>query len=111
MLDGVVKAGAIIGGEGMPRAPAPTDRDALAEGARSLRLRKVPEDALVHASVDVYVRAHPDYWRRLPWHIVWSDLDWAARAERLPVPDTTPAAKAVPRFRRTDRGRVVVQTR
>ena len=96
MLDGVVKAGAIIGGEGMPRAPAPTDRDALAEGARSLRLRKVPEDALVHASVDVYVRAHPDYWRRLPWHTVWSDLDWAARAERLPVPDTTPAAKAVP---------------
>jgi hypothetical protein len=27
---------------------------------------------------------------------VWSDLDWAARAERLPVPDTTPAGKAVP---------------
>jgi hypothetical protein len=80
----------------MPRTPAPTDRDALAEGARSLRLRKVPEDALVHASVEVYVRAHPDYWRRLPWHIVWSDLDWAARAERLPVPDITPAAKAEP---------------
>jgi hypothetical protein len=80
----------------MPRTPAPTDRDALAEGARSLRLRKVPEDALVHASVEVYVRAHPDYWRRLPWHVVWSDLDWAARAERLPVPEATPAVKAEP---------------
>jgi uncharacterized protein (DUF2235 family) len=96
MLDGMAKAGAIIGDKGMPRTPAPTDRDALAEGARSLRLRTVPEDALVHASVDIYIRAHPDYWRRLPWHIVWSDLDWAARAERLPVPDTTPAAKAEP---------------
>ena len=96
MLDGMAKAGAIIGDKGMPRTPAPTDRDALAEGARSLRLRRVPEDALVHASVEVYVRAHPDYWRRLPWHIVGSDLDWAARAERLPVRDTTPAAKAEP---------------
>lgn len=96
MLDGVVKAGAIIGDEDMPRTPAPTDRDALAEGARSLRFRKVPDDALVHASVDVYVRAHPDYWRRLPWHIVWADLDWAARAERLPVPDTTPIVTAEP---------------
>ena len=82
----------------MPRTPAPTELDALAEGARSLRFRKVPEDALVHASVDVYLRAHPDYWRRLPSHIVWSDLDWAARAERLPVRDTQrrEAAKAEP---------------
>ncbi len=93
MLDGAVKAGAIIGDDAMPRTPAPTDRDALAEAARSLRFRKVPEDALVHASVDVYLRAHPDYWRRLPSHIVWSDLDWAARAERLPVRDTATAAK------------------
>lgn len=96
MLDGLVKAGAIIGGESRPRSPAPTELDALAEGARSLRFRKVPEDALVHASVEVYVRANPDYWRRLPWHIVWSDLDWAARAERLPVPDTTPVVNAAP---------------
>ncbi|WP_123029224.1 phospholipase effector Tle1 domain-containing protein [Mycolicibacterium stellerae] len=96
MLDGVTKAGVIIGEAGMPCTPAPTDRDALAEGARSLHLRKVPVDALVHASVDVYVRAHPDYWRRLPWHIVWSDLDWAARAERLPAPDTRPIVKAEP---------------
>ncbi|RDH76975.1 DUF2235 domain-containing protein [Mycolicibacterium moriokaense] len=84
MLDGMVKAGALIGGRGTQRTPAPTDRDALAEGARSLRLRRLPEDALVHASVQVYVRAHPDYWRRLPWRFAWADADWAARAERLP---------------------------
>ncbi|OBK70936.1 DUF2235 domain-containing protein [Mycobacterium sp. 1274761.0] len=96
MLDGLVNAGAIVGDNAKPRTPAPTERDALAEGARSLRFRKVPEDALVHASVDVYLRSHPDYWRRLPWHLVWSDTDWAARAERLPVPNTTPLATAVP---------------
>ena len=90
MIDGAAKAGAILSDA---RTPAPTERDALAESARSLRLRTVPEDALVHASVEVYLRANPDYWRRLPWHIVWSDLDWAARAERLPVPDTAPAVK------------------
>ena len=67
-----------------------------ADGARSLRFRRVPDDALVHASVDVYLRAHPDYWRRLPWHIVWSDIDWAARGERLPVTDITPAVTAKP---------------
>ncbi len=93
MLDGAVRAGAILRDAALPRQPAPDERDALAEGARSLRFRKVPEDALVHASVDVYVRAHPDYWRRLPWHIVWSDLDWAARAERLPIPDAAPFVK------------------
>lgn len=96
MLDGVVKAGAIVRDENVPCQPAPCDRDALAEGARSLRFRKVPEDALVHASVDVYVRAHPDYWRRLPRHIMWTDLDWAARAERLPVPDASPVVKTEP---------------
>jgi uncharacterized protein (DUF2235 family) len=96
MLDGVVKAGALISDEAQLRAPAPTDLDALADGARSLHLRTVPDDALVHASVDVYLRAHPEYWRRLPWHIMWSDMDWAARAERLPVTETTPAAVPAP---------------
>lgn len=96
MIDGVLKAGAVFGDKAGPRTPAPTERDALAEGARSLRLRKVPDDAHVHASVDMYLRAHPDYWRRLPWHVVWSDLDWAARAERLPAPDTGPTVKAEP---------------
>ena len=93
MLDGVVKAGAVIRAGGRQRTPAPTELDALAEGARSLRFRRVPPNALVHASVEVYLRAHPDYWRRLPWRIVWSDLNWAARAERLLHPATAPVAK------------------
>jgi len=37
----------------------------------------------VHASVDMYLRANPDYWRRLPGHVVWADTDWLARSERL----------------------------
>ncbi|MGZ6778517.1 MAG: phospholipase effector Tle1 domain-containing protein, partial [Mycobacterium sp.] len=94
MLDGAIKAGAIVCQEKLPDQPAPCSLDALAEGARSLRFRKVPEDALVHASVDVYVRAHPEYWRRLPSHFMWSDPEWAARAERLPMPDTAPAVTA-----------------
>jgi len=94
MLDGVVNAGAILADVDLERAPAPTELDALAEGAPSLRFRKVPEDALVHASVDVYLRAHSDYWRRLPYRIMWTDLDWAARAERMPCLETAPAVQA-----------------
>ena len=94
MLDGVVTAGAILGDGGLARTPAPNELDALAEGARSMRFRKVPENALVHSSVDVYLRAHPDYWRRLPYRITWTDLDWAARAERIQCPDAAPAAEA-----------------
>ncbi len=96
MLDGVVKAGAITRAGARQPTPAPTELDALAEGARSLHFRRVPDDALVHASVDVYLRAHPDYWRRLPARIVWSDVDWVARAERLLQRDTAPTAKAAP---------------
>ena len=46
-------------------------------------LWQVEKSALVHASVDVYLRAHPEYWRRLPAHVVWADPDWLARGERL----------------------------
>jgi hypothetical protein len=38
------------------------------------------------------MRAHPDYWRRLPWRIVWSDLNWGAPS--VCCPDTAPVAKA-----------------
>lgn len=96
MIDGAVAAGALVSETAPPRTPAPTELDALAEGARSLHVRRMPDEALVHASVDVYLRAHPDYWRRLPSRIVWSDPDWAARAERLPVADTAPVVKAKP---------------
>jgi len=94
MIDGMVTARAVLIDGDVGGAPAPTELDALAEGAPSLRFRKVPEDALVHASVDVYLRAHSDYWRRLPYRIMWADLDWAARAERMPCLDTAPAVRA-----------------
>ena len=111
MLDGVIKAGAIIRDADMPRTPAPTELDALAEGARSLRLRKVPDDALVHASVDVYLRSHPDYWRRLPVAHRLDRLDWVARAERLlDARDSAGAEGNGRRIRRTRRGGVVTQT-
>lgn len=97
MLDGVVKAGALVRSGGRQQTPAPTELDALAEGARSVRLRTVPLDALVHASVEVYLRAHPDYWRRLPGRIVWADVDWAARAERLVRTAKESAAHAAPK--------------
>jgi hypothetical protein len=64
-------------------APAPSEYDALAESARTISLRRLPASPLVHASVDVYLRAHPEYWRRLPAHVVWADTDWLARSERL----------------------------
>ncbi len=51
--------------------------------ARTISLRRLPASPLVHASVDVYLRAHPEYWRRLPAHVVWADTDWLARSERL----------------------------
>ena len=66
---------------------------------QTLTFLKVYRDArtpaLVHASVDVYLRAHPDYWRRLPAHVVWADTDWLARSERL-VHAEPPAAPFEP---------------
>jgi uncharacterized protein (DUF2235 family) len=83
MLDGAVQAGVTVRGDSRCEAPAPTEYDALAESARAISLRRLPASPLVHASVDVYLRAHPEYWRRLPAHVVWADTDWLARSERL----------------------------
>ena len=55
----------------------------MTDGARTISLRSVPPDARVHASVDIYLRAHPEYWRRLSARVVWADTDWLARSERL----------------------------
>jgi uncharacterized protein (DUF2235 family) len=96
MLDAAVKAGAVVRTTGVSKKPAPTERDALAEGARTVPFRKLPYDALVHASVGVYLRAHPEYWRRLPGHVFWADIDWAARSERLLRAPTTPTVPTVP---------------
>jgi hypothetical protein len=83
MLDGAVQAGVAVRGGSRCRAPAPSEYDALAENPRTISLRRLPASPLVHASVDVYLRAHPEYWRRLPAHVVWADTDWLARSERL----------------------------
>ena len=33
-------------------------------------------DALVGARVDIYLRAHPEDWRRLRAQVVWVDIAW-----------------------------------
>jgi uncharacterized protein (DUF2235 family) len=83
MLDGATQAGVTVRGGSRCEAPAPSEYDALAGSARTISLRRLPASPLVHASVDVYLRAHPEYWRRLPAHVVWADADWLARSERL----------------------------
>ncbi|MDT5160861.1 MAG: hypothetical protein QOC90_1171 [Mycobacterium sp.] len=83
MLDGAVQAGVAVREGSRCEAPAPSEYDALAENPRTISLRRLPASPLVHASVDVYLRAHPEYWRRLPAHVVWADTDWLARSERL----------------------------
>jgi T6SS, Phospholipase effector Tle1-like, catalytic domain len=94
MLDGAVKAGVATRPGTQYVGPTPSEFDALAEGAHTISIRKLPANALVHASVDVYLRAHPEYWRRLPAHVVWADRDWLARSERLvPAEPSTAAAE------------------
>jgi len=96
MLDGAVKAGAIVRAGSDDAAPAPTERDALAEGAHTIPFRSLPATALVHASVESYLHAHPRYWRRLPAQVIWADPDWVARSERLVVAAEAAAATVEP---------------
>lgn len=81
VLDGAVHAGMHLRGD--CRLPSPTEFDALAGSSHTLSLRRVPEDAAVHASVEIYLRARPQYWRRLPARLRWADAEWLARGERL----------------------------
>lgn len=83
VLDGAVAAGVILRDGAGECAPAPGEQDALAGTAPAVSRRRLPADAVVHASVEVYLRAHPQYWRRLPARVVWADPDWLARGERL----------------------------
>ncbi|HYZ69944.1 MAG TPA: DUF2235 domain-containing protein [Mycobacterium sp.] len=94
MLDGAVRAGIAVRPGYRYTAPTPSEFDALAESARTVSLRRLPYGALVHASVDVYLREHPQYWRRLPAHVVWADMDWLARSERLVQAPSAPKAVA-----------------
>ena len=91
VLDGALAAGALLESDDIGGPCAPSQTDALAGSARNLPLRRLPVDARVHASVDVYLRAHPEYWRRLPERVVWSDQDWLARGERLVASAAAPA--------------------
>jgi uncharacterized protein (DUF2235 family) len=97
MLDGAVQAGVTVRAACRREAPAPSEYDALAGSARTISLRRLPASPLVHASVDIYLRAHPEYWRRLPAHVVWADTDWLARSERLvqAEPSAAPVEPAV----------------
>jgi uncharacterized protein (DUF2235 family) len=83
MLDGAVQAGVRVRDGSHCAAPTPSEFDALAGSAHTISLRRLPASPLVHASVDMYLRAHPEYWRRLPAEVVWADTDWLARSERL----------------------------
>ena len=83
MLDGAIGAGLAIPAERMSTVPGPGQFDALAETAHTISIRKLPEDAAVHSSVELYLREHPQYWKRLPARVTWWDRDWSARGERL----------------------------
>jgi uncharacterized protein (DUF2235 family) len=95
MLDGAVGAGLTTRDLAPCKAPTPSEHDALAGIARGVSLRRLPASPLVHASVEMYLRAHPEYWRRLPARVVWADSDWLARSERL-VPSATAAVRVEP---------------
>jgi uncharacterized protein (DUF2235 family) len=91
MLDGALRAGLVLRADAGDDIPSPTELHALAETPRpaatrfltGTRFRRLPEEALVHASVEYYVHEHPEYWLRLPASLVWADVDWPARSERL----------------------------
>jgi uncharacterized protein (DUF2235 family) len=97
MLDAAVQAGVTVRDACRREAPAPSEYDALAGIARTISLRRLPASPLVHASVDIYLRAHPEYWRRLPGRVEWADTDWLARSERLvqAEPAAAPVSEAL----------------
>jgi uncharacterized protein (DUF2235 family) len=92
MLDGATKAGLEVAARHRYTAPAPSERDALAGNTKTVSMRKLPPNAVLHASVDIYLQEHPEYWRRLPAHVIWADRDWVDRSERLVQAE--PAASA-----------------
>jgi uncharacterized protein (DUF2235 family) len=91
MLDGAIEAGLEVRSERRYDS-APGHAEALAETAPTICVRTLPNDAAVHSSVELYLRQHPQYWKRLPAHVSWSDPDWTARSERLMRGRTTVAA-------------------
>jgi len=95
ILDGALTAGVRAPHDTLYASPA--HADALAGSGHGMAIRRPPADARVHASVEVYLQAHPEYWRRLPSRIVWADTDWLARGERLvALPSSTAAPDRQP---------------
>lgn len=95
VLDGAVAAGLAV----RERDFAPGDVEALAGSSPTHGIRRLPLDAKVHASVELYLRSHPKYWRRFPARVQWADTEWSARGERLApavphAPATVAAARA-----------------
>lgn len=82
MLDGAAQAGLRL--DTAPSVHAEPDGSAL-----TLALRRLPEAAAVHASVQMHLHNHPRYWRRLPARVQWHDLDWLDRGERLLAAERT----------------------
>ena len=76
MLSGAAEAGLRL--DMAPSPKAEPESSALTVG-----LRRLPCDAAVHASVQLHLHHHPRYWRRLPAHVVWADVNWLDRGERL----------------------------
>jgi uncharacterized protein (DUF2235 family) len=83
VMDGARAAGARLRADALHTTPVPGHADALAGSVHGMPWRKPPVDASLHASIGVYLQAHPAYWRRLPSRMVWADDDWIARGERL----------------------------
>ncbi len=93
VLDGAIRAGLAVRPQNGCLGPTPSESDALARKPHAISLRKLPPGPRVHASVQVFLREHAGYWRRLPARILWADPDWGARGERLaPTASSTPAA-------------------
>jgi hypothetical protein len=93
VLDGACRAGLYTRKD--IEMPCPTVRDALATSSRTPamnllagvrfpnRRRVLPDGALVHASVAAYLVSHGEYWERLPHCLLWADVGWPQRGERL----------------------------
>jgi Uncharacterized alpha/beta hydrolase domain (DUF2235) len=92
ILDGARRAGLWLRDGVADQLPFSTERDVLSGGRRVPKLlaRTLPDGSLVHASVEIYLREHPEYWHRLPHRVVWADTEWPARSERLIAPPDTP---------------------
>ena len=101
VLDGARAAGVRLLGDTLGDVPVPGHADAFAGSVHGLPWPTAPLGAVVHASVATYLQTHPTYRRRLPSELVWADVDWLARGERLvsavkwmptPEPELEPVA-------------------